>query len=126
MKIKITKQEKEIEGTIKEGFVKPFGTSAHIPFNKEHIGKAVPVIIPTKSEYVWLLKEFERKKLIDVVKKIIIEEDGKLEHYRLELLEDLSKDKFNLDSLIKVIDILEREGKEKEIIRKVKKLYNFK
>lgn len=126
MKIKITKQEKEIEGTIEEGTVKPFGTSAHIPFKREHLGKAVPVIVPTKPEYIWLLKEFERKKLIDTAKKIIIEENGRLEYHRSKLLEDLSKDKFNLDSLIKVIALLEKKGKEKEIINKVKKLYKFK
>ena len=125
MKIKIVKQEKEIEGEIIEGRVTPFGTSAHIPFRKEHLGKAVPIIIPTDPKYIWLLKEIERKKIINSAKKIIKEENGKLEHHRLNLLKDLSKSKFNLDSLIKVISILDNQGKERLIVAKIKGLYNF-
>ena len=125
MKIKIVKQEKEIEGEIIEGRVTPFGTSAHIPFRKEHLGKAVPIIIPTDPKYIWLLKELERKKIINSAKKIIKEENGKLEHHRLNLLKDLSKSKFNLDSLIKVISILDNQGKERLIVAKIKGLYNF-
>ena len=123
MKIKITKQEKEIEGTIEEGAVKPFGTSAHIPFKKEHTGKEVSIIVPTKPKYVWLLKESERKTIINETRKIIIEEDGKLEYHRLKLLEDLEKDSFNLDSLQKILVLLESKGKEKELTKKIRKLY---
>ena len=123
MQIKIIKQEKEIEGTLEEGSVKPIGTSAHIPFSKKHLGKIVPVIIPNKPKYFWLLKESEKKKIISEARKIIIEEDGKLEHFRLGLLEDLEEDKFNLISLLKIISILESKNKEKDITTKIRKLY---
>ena len=106
MKIKITKQEKEIEGSIVEGVVKPFGTSAHIPFSKKHMGKVVPVIVPSESKYVWLLKESEKKRIIDVVKEIIIKENGKLEFHRLNLIKDLETNNFDLDSLMKIINLL--------------------
>ena len=125
MKIKITKQEKEIEGTIKEGFVKPSGTSAHIPFGRKHLGKVVPVIVPSEPEYIWLLKESERKKIINEARKIILEEDGKLEHHRLKALEDLEKKRFNLFSLLKIVALLESKNKEKDITIKIRKLYSF-
>ena len=123
MKIKIVKQEKEIEGEIIEGRVTPFGTSAHIPFRKEHLGKAVPVIIPTEPKYIWLLKEIERKKIINSAKKIIKEENGKLEHHRLKLLEELEGKTFDLDSLQKILILLENKGKLKELIKKITKSY---
>lgn len=125
MKIKITKQEKEIEGSIEEGFVKPFGTSAHIPFSRKHLGKAIPIIIPTEPKYIWLLKESEKRRLINEAKKIIIEEDGKLEFHRLKLLEDLEETRFDLLSLLKIVTLLENRGREKEITRKIRKLYGI-
>ncbi len=123
MKIRITKQEKEIEGSLEEGFVKPIGTSAHIPFSKKHLGKIVPVIVPKKPKYFWLIKESEKKKIISEARKIIIEEDGKLEHFRLGLLEDLEGNNFDLISLLKIVSILENKEKEKEITKKIRKLY---
>ncbi len=125
MKIKITKQEKEIEGSIEEGVVKPFGTSAHIPFSRKHLGKAVPVIVPSEPQYIWLLKESERKRIILEARKIILEEDGKLEPYRLKLLEDIEKKRFNLPSLLKIIVLLENKNKEKEITIRIRNLYKF-
>lgn len=125
MKIKITKQEKEIEGSIQEGFVKPFGTSAHIPFGKKHLGKILPIIIPEEPKCFWLLKEFEKDKIIDEAREIIMEENGKLEHFRLELLEDLEGDQFDLLSLSKIVSLLESKNKEKEITIKLRKLYSL-
>ena len=123
MKIKITKEEKEIEGSLEEGYVKPIGTSAHIPFSKKHLGKIVPVIVPKNPKYFWLLNESEKKTIISEARKIIIEENGKLEHFRLGLLEDIEGNKFDLISLLKIISILESKEKEKEITGKVRKLY---
>jgi len=124
-KIKITKEEKELEGKIEEGDVKPFGNSAHIPFSKKHTGKKVNVIVPSHPHYIWLLTPSEKQKIIRITKKIIIKEDGKLEHYRLNLLDEISKEKFNIEALIKIVYILEKNNKEKQLIKKIKKLYNL-
>lgn len=125
MKIKITKDQKELEGEIEDGNVTPFGNSAHIPFSKKHLAKKVLVIVPSKPQYIWLLEVSERKRLINAASKIIKQENGKLEHHREELINDLSNDNFDLDSLIKIVSLLESKGKEKEIIVKVKKMYNL-
>ena len=122
MKIKITKQEKEIEGSIEKGVVKPFGTSAHIPFKKKHTGKLVDVVVPEKPEYTWLISKIERDTLLKIAKKNIQVENGKLEHYRLQLISDLEQESFNLDSLIKILDFIPN----KKLVSKIKSLYNLK
>ena len=126
MKIKITKDQRELEGEIEEGNVTPFGNSAHIPFSKKHLAKRVSVIIPSKPQYIWLLKGLERKKLISAASKIIKQENGKLEHHREELINDLSNEGFDLDSLIKIVSLLESKGKEREIVKKIKSIYGLK
>lgn len=123
MKIKITKQDKEIEGSLEEGFVRPFGTSAHIPFSKKHLGKVLPIIIPETPQYSWLLKDFEKDQMIDDAKEIILEKNGELEHLRLGLLEDLQGDQFDLSSLMKITSILEDENEDDEIAKKIRNLY---
>jgi len=125
MKIKITKQDKELEGEIEEGNVTPSGNSAHIPFSKKHMAKIVSVIIPSKPQYVWLLSNYEKSKLISSTGKIIRQENGKLEYYREGLLNDLSNENFELDSLIKIVSLLESKGKERDLVRKIKKLYSL-
>jgi len=123
MKIKITKQDKEIEGSLEEGFVRPFGTSAHIPIGKKHLGKVLPIIIPETPQYSWLLKDFEKDQMIDDAKEIILEKNGELEHLRLGLLEDLQGDQFDLSSLMKITSILEDENEDDEIAKKIRNLY---
>ena len=125
MKIRITKEEKEIEGTIEEGAVKPFGTSAHILISKKHLGKVVPVIIPIEPKYIWLLNESEKKKIMSEARKIIVEENGQLEFHRLSMLKDLERRTFDLDSLQKILILLESKGKEKELTKKIRKLYQM-
>ncbi|KKL90758.1 hypothetical protein LCGC14_1901470 [marine sediment metagenome] len=125
MKIKITKDQKEIEGEIEDGKVTLFGNSAHIPFSKKHLAKKVLIIVPSKPKYIWLLKESEKRELISVASKIIEQENGKLEHHREELINDLSNDNFDLDSLIKIVSLLESKGKEKELVKKIKGIYNI-
>ena len=124
-KIKITKDEKELEGEIKKGNVTLFGNSAHIPFSKKHLAKKVSVIIPSNPRYIWLLTESEKRKLINTATKIVKEENGKLEHYRKELIRDLSDESFNLNSLIKIVYLLESNDLEREIVKKIKRLYNL-
>ena len=52
MKIGIRLEKEYIEGEVIDSRVKPFGTSAHIPISKKHIGKRVLVIIPDEKELV--------------------------------------------------------------------------
>jgi|TARA_Y100000034_G_scaffold103583_1_gene129346 putative transposon-encoded protein len=124
-KIKITKDEKELEGEIKKGNVTLFGNSAHIPFSKKHLAKKVSVIIPSNPEYIWLLTKLEKKKLINIASKVVKKENGKLEHYRQGLIKDLSGKSFDINSLIKIVDIIESDKKEIKLIKKIKKLYHM-
>ncbi len=126
MKIKITEKQKEFEGVVIEGKVTPFGTSSHIPFRKEHTGKIVNVIVPGEPVYIWLISKIEKDKLLKTAKKIISKENGKLEHYRKLLIDDLEDgDRFSISSLIKVIRLLEEYKLEKLLIKKIKKIYNI-
>ncbi|KKM75924.1 hypothetical protein LCGC14_1385410 [marine sediment metagenome] len=124
-KITITKKQIDMVGEVVEGNVKPFGTSAHIPFSKKHMGKIVKVIVPSEANFVWLLTDKDRARLLITARNIILKENGKLESYRLELLENLSERAFNLDDLVKIIKLLESHNKEKVLVSKVKKAYNL-
>ena len=64
MKIKITNKDQEIEGKIHQGVVKPFGTSAHIPFRKEHTAKHINIIVPNDATYSWIFSEEELNQFI--------------------------------------------------------------
>jgi putative transposon-encoded protein/succinate dehydrogenase flavin-adding protein (antitoxin of CptAB toxin-antitoxin module) len=125
VKIRITKDEAELEGVVEKGFVKPFGTSAHIPFRKKHFGKEVFIVVPSEPKYCWLITDQKRKKLISSARRIIQERDGRLEHHYLEYLEDLSKEMFDLQSLIKIVQILEEVDIERELIKEIKILYSI-
>ncbi len=120
-KIKIIDKEVEIEGKVEKGKVTPFGTSAHIPFKKKHTGKLVDVVVPEKTKYIWLINTKERTALLKAAIKNINEENGRLEHYRLGLIEDLENDEFNIDSLIKILEFVN----DKKLIEKIKSLYNI-
>ena len=121
-KIKITQKEKVIEGKLYESKVTPFGTSAHIPFSKQHTGKIVNVIVPDGSKYIWLITKEEQSLLFEYAIETILEKGGELEHYRLELLKDLEHDSFALDSLIKILEFVP----DKKLVAKIKSLYNIK
>ena len=56
-----------------------------------------------------------------LAKKNIQVENGKLEHYRLQLVDDLEQEEFNLDSLIKILDFVPNT----KLVQKVKRLYNI-
>lgn len=121
-KIKIIEKEVEIEGRIEKGKVTPFGTSAHIPFKKQHIGKIVGIVVPTKGKYTWLLSNKEREELLDSARRNIEKENGKLRHPRLQLLDDLGNEEFNLDSLTKILIFIDNV----KIVKKIESLYNIK
>lgn len=124
-KIKITKEIKEFEGTTEKGFVKPFGTSAHISIGKKHFGKEVIVVIPSEPKYCWILSDLEKDKLIKVAKNIIQKKGGRMEHYYFECLEDLKKTIFSLNSLIKLTLLVQEERTERKLTEKIRKFYSF-
>ena len=124
VKIKITENEIEIRGTIEEGNVKPFGTSAHIPFMKKHTGKRVKIVIPYNTQLVWVLSVEAKAKALKVAEEYIIKEDGKLEHYRLGMLRNIRENDFNEDDLLKFIDCVINSG-NKALGLKIKKIYNL-
>ena len=124
-KIKIIEKETEIEGTVEEKKVTPFGTSAHIPVSKKHSGKYVNVVVPTKSKYFWLLTDVELKEVNLVVNKIIEKKDGKLHHYRLGALSNINQTKFYLEDLQKIYELLKESKNHKHLVNKLKKAYNL-
>ena len=124
-KIKITEKEIEIEGTVEEKKVTPFGTSAHIPVSKKHTGKYVNVVVPSKSKYFWLLTDVELKEVNIVVNKIIEKKNGKLHHYRLGALQNINQTKFYLEDLQKVYELLKESKNHKHLVKKLKETYNL-
>lgn len=124
-KIKVTSKEKEFVGSITEGKVTPFGTSAHISFPKKHTGKIVNVITPANPDYVWVLSDIVKEKVVNACEKIITKEDGRLEKHRLDILRNIQEPRFKLNDLIKVIEILKKSTKHKYLISKIKKVYNL-
>lgn len=124
-KVKIVKQEKEIEGDIEEKAVTQFGTSAHIPVSKKHLGKYVDIVIPSEPKYHWVLSRSERLEVIKVCTKIVKQENGKLMKHKLQAIENIKAMKFSLNDLMKVAQILGKSDKHKHIVDKIKDLYNL-
>jgi len=125
MKIKITNKEQELEGKIMAGVVKPSGTSAHIPFSKQHIAKKVSVIVSTEPFYSWILSDAELNKFILEAKKVIEKEGGKLAFYKLEKLERIRKSKFKIEDMERICEILKENNKLLPLTKKIEKLYNL-
>ena len=126
MKIKITNKEKIIEGSLKTGYVKPFGTSGHIPFSREHLGKKVNVIVPTDADYIWVLNEKVKDEFIKAVKKEIAEQGGKLAFYRKSTIDRIDKGNFKAIDLVKSLDLLGCSDKSKEyktLIDSIERIY---
>ena len=125
MKIKITNKEQEIEGKIEKGVVKPFGTSAHIPFSKQHTAKKVNIIIPTDTTYSWIFSDKELKQFVSEAKKIIEKENGKLAFYKLESLNRIKNSNFQIGDLAVICLILKENHKLKELVKKIEKAIKF-
>jgi putative transposon-encoded protein len=121
MKIKIINKEEIIEGKITKGIVKPTGTSAHIPFSKQHTAKHVKVVIPTDVIYSWIFSDIELKQFVSESKKIIKKEGGKLTFYKLESLKRIENSNFKLEDLIRICSLL---TKNKKLINLVQKIRN--
>ena len=54
-KVKITENEKEVEGEVITKRITEFGTSGHIIVPKQFIGKVANVIIPQEQKLKWRL-----------------------------------------------------------------------
>ena len=127
MKIKITSQEKVLNGKIIKGEVKPFGTSAHIPFSKKHMGKKINVIVPDKDEdeikMVWVLSEKERDIAVKDVAKWIKQHQGRTTHHELEIADNIKENDFSLLDLQNFINILENINPK--LADKIRRVYGI-
>lgn len=125
MKIKITSADREIEGIVTEVEVKPFGSSAHIVMPKRHFGKIVNVIIPNNPQYVWILSDTELNEVMKVCYMIAVKENGKLEQVKLEAINNLKKTKFNIDDLLKVLEMLKKSPNHQHLVKKIQNYYHL-
>ena len=126
MKLKIIKSEREMEGSIQEAIVKPFGTSAHISLGKKHLGKVINVIIPTHPKYIWLLSDAELNEIIEVCHKIIKKEkSSRIQQLKLDAIEHLKNARFGLNDLIKTLEILKESKEHQYLVGKIQEIYNL-
>ena len=124
MKIKVTKEIQEYNGTVEEKVATPFGTSAHINVGKKHTGKIMGVISPSNPQYKWVLPSEDLKQVVKECTKIIKAENGKFEHYREQLVKNI-QDKFSIGDLAKVVDILKKDKKNASLVKKIKQTYGL-
>jgi len=124
-KIKITSKEKEFEGIVEEKVVTPFGNSAHINVGRKHSGKYLPVIIPAKPEYAWVLSEADLNLAIRECKEALKNDDSKLKHYKLEAVKNTQSKRFSLADLEQVMSILSGHSKNIPLVRRIRKAYNL-
>lgn len=124
-KIKVIEKSEEIEGDIIEGKVTPFGTSGHISFPKRFIGRKVKVIVPDSEELFWIFDEKLREKLIRLSKKSAFKNTKKDTHYFLGCIENFSQKEFDLDSLVKVLYLLENNKSLESELLLIKKAYGI-
>ena len=126
VKITISKDQIDITGEVKQGVVKPFGTSGHLNVEKKHLGKIVSVVIPDKPRYTWILTNVKKKEVITSCKKIAKELNGKIEFHRLGAIDNFNHQNFTEHDLLQVIGILELSEKDKKLVDEIKSTYGFK
>jgi len=125
-KIKITKEIKELDGTVIEKSVTPFGTSAHIAFGKQHTGKIVDVVIPTEPEYTWILSLADLNSIVNACNKVLDKQgENKLTFFRRENIKNIQSKRFSFEDLQKVLEILKEDKKNSVLAEKFKKSYNL-
>jgi len=126
MKIKITSKEKDFEGIVEEKVATPFGTSAHINIGKKHSGKYLPVIIPAKPEYAWVLPEADLKEAVKRCKELSNKNpNGREEHYELGIIDNIQEKIFSLEDLKRIIAILGQDFKNTPLVKRIKSAYNL-
>lgn len=123
-KIKITKDIKEYEGNVEDRVATPFGNSAHINVGKKHTGKILSVIAPTNPKYKWVLPKSDLNRVVKKCGKILEKDNGKLKHYKKELVKNL-QDSFSIGDLYKVIDILKKDKKNISLVKTIKTTYGL-
>ena len=123
-KIKITSKEKEIEGDVFGGLVKPFGTSAHIPFSRKYVGSHIDVIVPSERVYCWIFSERERSDLIREAYKILNEYSGKLHPLLVSAVEKIEANRFSIGELFAICDLLDDKRKLVKLVKKIRKNYH--
>jgi len=124
MKIKITKEIKEYEGEVIEKVVTPFGNSAHINVGKKNTGKIMPLINLTNPEYKWVLSSTDLKKVVQECKRLLKKDTSKLKHYKEGAVKNI-QDRFMLEDLRKVIDILNEDSANNSLIKSIKSTYEL-
>jgi putative transposon-encoded protein len=120
MKIKITNKEKNITGTYKKKVVFPYGNSARIPEQKQNIGKRVYVIYPKNAYYSWVLSNDKLKILLTKARKNLKTFQTKHKKSYENAIESLESDKFNLNDIKFVLDLIEDE---KVLYQEINKIY---
>lgn len=106
-KIKIINKERELEGSIKEARVMPFGTSSHIITSKEDIGKKVYLVIPHKAGYFWVQTNKDFDNFIKQCDIAITERvSDKMQQYYVNILNNIKKDNIDIDDFYKLVEIL--------------------
>jgi len=125
-KIKITSKEKEYEGSVEEKVVTPFGNSAHINVGRKHSGKFLPIIIPAKPEYAWVLPEADLKEAVKRCKELSNKNpNGREEHYELGIIDNIQEKRFSLEDLKRIIAILGQDFKNTPLVKRIKSAYNL-
>lgn len=126
-KIRVSKGVREVEGSIREAVVKPFGTSGHIVVSRKDIGKLVSVITPDDGEMGWVLSDEEKKEVIARSKEAMKKKDDKIKRYVAEAIENFEKKEFSTGDFLKIIGLLEQNPeKNKELLQKIESVYDLK
>ena len=125
MKIKITTKEKEFEGVVEEKVATLFGTSAHINVGKKHTGKIIPIIIPAKPEYSWVLTKEDLKLVVHRCKEIVKKDDSRTRHYKVNAIDNIQAKRFSMEDLIWVVTILGQDLRNAPLIKKINSTYSF-
>ena len=115
MKITITEKEKHLNGTIETGKVTPAGTGGHIISKREHLGKNVHVVIPENPIYSWVLDEKTLKDALKYAEIQIRAEGDKTWQYRLEAIQNIKLDNFDIEDLNVLVKALKRSNETKII-----------
>jgi len=123
-KIKITKEIKELDGKVHEKYVAPFGTSAHITFPRQHIGKVVDVLVPTDVRYKWVLSDDELNTTVKASENVLkINPNSKMTFHLEESIKNIQDKTFLFEDLINVLSLLRKDKKNIKIIEKIKYYY---
>lgn len=123
MKIKITKSEKNVEGDFEEGFVKPFGTSAHFTTKRKYLGMKAGLVIPSDAVYTWILSENERKKIVEVCREQLEKEIGKMKPHKAQAIKNIQMKEFTMNDLNLIDELMKNSGKEAKLLNKFRRMY---